>query len=55
MYKLLVSSLTNKIKNNIADLAYGDGKLYQYNKENNLKLICSIKNNFTLPYGLKII
>lgn len=44
MYELLTSPLTNKIKNITADLIYRDGKLYQYNKENNLRLFYLIKN-----------
>jgi len=43
MYESLVSSLANKIKNIAADPAYDDGKLCQYSKENNLRLICPIK------------
>lgn len=43
MYKLLVCPLANLLQNIIADPAYDDGKLYQYSKENNLRLVCPVK------------
>jgi len=56
MYKSLVSSLADLLENIIADPAYDDGKLYQYSKKNNLRLICSIKKyDSTPPERLKLV
>jgi len=49
MYKSLVSPLAGLLQNIIADPAYDDGKLYQYSKENNLRLICPIKKYDSTP------
>lgn len=49
MYKSLVSPLVDKMNNIIADPAYDDGKLYQYSKENNLRLVCPIKKYDSTP------
>jgi len=49
MYKLLVSPLAGLLQNIISDPAYDDGKLYQYSKENNLRLICPIKKYDSTP------
>ncbi len=49
MYRLLISSLANKIKNIAADPAYDDGKLYRHSKERNMRLICPIKKYDSTP------
>jgi len=56
MYRSLVDSLAGMLQNIIADPAYDDGKLYQYSKENNLRLICPIKKyDSTPPDRLKLV
>ncbi len=49
LYRSLASPLANELQNIIADPAYDDGKLYQYSKENNLRLICPIKKYDSTP------
>ena len=56
MYESLVSLLADLLENIIADPAYDDGKLYQYSKERNMRLICPIKKyDSTPPERLKLI
>ena len=56
MYESLTKSLADLLENIIADPAYDDGKLYQYSKKNNLRLICPIKKyDSTPPERLKLV
>ena len=51
-----MSLLADLLENIIADPAYDDGKLYQYSKERNMRLICPIKKyDSTPPERLKLI
>ncbi|MEX2192950.1 MAG: transposase [Nitrosarchaeum sp.] len=56
MYESLMSPLADLLENIIADPAYDDGQLYQYSKENNLRLVCPIKKyDSTPPERLELI